>query len=155
MKKLLITLLFPVLCTSQIWKDTIPITSSYTMISSNGLKEVHNWNKLRYTNCYKLWVGPDSLHASITCDSIGKVEITGQPMFVIRMLLEQIIKMNKIEMQLQDDMNDFMYASVGFSNHIPDIWKTKQNNCKWIEYNNQMKKHGFLPYKVTKKHTCK
>jgi hypothetical protein len=115
--------------TSMIRIGSVPDTEAYITVSDWGSGYTDS-NGVRVTK----W------------DKAG-IEIHGDTMAAIRLLLKTIDDGNKREM----DLYDLISKAVDFTNQVPDYWKTSKHNTAWNKYYSALRKQGFKEVPAKKK----
>lgn len=69
----------------------------------------------------------------------SNISIEGDTISVIKMLIKRVDDLQKIEQEYYS----FISASVKFSNSVPDMYRSKANNCGWVEYYAYLKNKGY------------
>jgi hypothetical protein len=154
MVKIIFFILIGFYCNGQI--ATMSVSPIYTVSGKYTNWKVYDRSKL--ISCYKILITDDefNLSAGITCDSVGKVVIKGNEMFIIRMLLERIIKIDNELKITQGEFDSFIRLSVAYTNHLPNEYRSQSMNCQWTKYNAFLKSKGYKLIEVKNKtHNCK
>lgn len=78
----------------------------------------------------------------------GRIEIHGDTLRTIKMLIQRLEDSQKREVEREVGLYKFIDISVKFLNNIPAYWKDSKNNKTWPKYYAELKKLG---YKIVKK----
>lgn len=88
----------------------------------------------------------DSFYVQITIWQDSTIEITGDTMKAIKLLLSELKKRDSIE----ENLYMIMRAGVEFLNYVPDYWKNRNNNPKWAKYWALLRKQGYVQFNKKK-----
>ena len=81
----------------------------------------------------------DGLYCEITIWNDSSIEIFGDTMRCIKLLLTELKRRDSVE----ENLYSIMGAGVEFLNHVPDYWRNSKNNPKWKRYWGLLRKQGY------------
>lgn len=75
------------------------------------------------------------------------VSISGDTTKALKMLGKSILESMNREDSLERLLHDFIRASVDFSNCVPDYFRSKEGNNKWMRYKKYLTLFGYIEMK--------
>lgn len=133
-------------------------TLLFLLLSINAFSQTSNY--FHYSTGYR----DSSFRNEVRIAENGHIEIIGDTMACIKMLLHNIQLRNVGQQRLADELIErynvelelqkLIDAGVAFANEVPDYYKEKEHNCKWEKYNRLLNKHGYKSRTVKNKKPC-